>query len=150
MPALETYVRCGRPLSVSAAGGFVCYFPPRRSLLHRCWQQRNYSTANTVRSENDVPVIFSGIQPTGVPHLGNYLGAMRQWRQLQDGAPEGTRLYFSIVDLHAITMPQHGSVLMQRKREMLASLIAIGLDPTKSTLFYQSSVCSRPTSKLNM
>ncbi|KAK8003195.1 hypothetical protein PG989_002914 [Apiospora arundinis] len=84
--------------------------------------------------------IFSGIQPTGVPHLGNYLGAMRQWKRLQDEAPQGTKLFFSIVDLHAITMPQDAPVLRQRSREMMASLLAIGLDPAKSTIFYQSSV----------
>ncbi|KAK8111595.1 tryptophanyl-tRNA synthetase, partial [Apiospora kogelbergensis] len=86
--------------------------------------------------------IFSGIQPTGVPHLGNYLGAMRQWKQLQDEASSspGTKLFFSIVDLHAITMPQDAPVLRQRRREMMASLLAIGLNPAKSTIFYQSSV----------
>ncbi|KAI1268604.1 hypothetical protein F5Y18DRAFT_415294 [Xylariaceae sp. FL1019] len=85
-------------------------------------------------------VIFSGIQPTGVPHLGNYLGALRQWKLLQDHAGPDDRLYFSIVDLHAITMPQDAEQLRHRRREMLACLLAIGLDPEKCTLFYQSSV----------
>ncbi|KAI0816643.1 hypothetical protein GGR55DRAFT_686154 [Xylaria sp. FL0064] len=85
-------------------------------------------------------VIFSGIQPTGVPHLGNYLGAMRQWKRLQDMAGDQDKLFFSIVDLHAITMPQDPESLKNRRREMLAALLAIGLDPEKSTLFYQSSV----------
>lgn len=85
-------------------------------------------------------VIFSGIQPTGTPHLGNYLGALRQWKRLQDESPEGTKLFFSIVDLHAITMPQDAPVLRQRSRELMAVLLAIGLDPQKSTIFYQSSV----------
>ncbi|ETS75685.1 hypothetical protein PFICI_12629 [Pestalotiopsis fici W106-1] len=84
--------------------------------------------------------IFSGIQPTGVPHLGNYLGAMRQWKRLQDAAGPEDRLYFSIVDLHAITMPQDAPVLRQRSREMLAALMAIGLDPERCTMFYQSAV----------
>ncbi|KAK8058911.1 hypothetical protein PG994_009359 [Apiospora phragmitis] len=65
---------------------------------------------------------------------------MRQWKRLQDEAPQGTKLFFSIVDLHAITMPQDAPVLRQRSREMMASLLAIGLDPTKSTIFYQSSI----------
>lgn len=69
---------------------------------------------------------------------------MRQWKALQNDAPEGAKLLFSIVDLHAITMPQDGPVLMHRKREMLAALIAIGLDPEKSILFYQSSVSTHP------
>ncbi|KAI0911927.1 tryptophanyl-tRNA synthetase [Ustulina deusta] len=85
-------------------------------------------------------VIFSGIQPTGTPHLGNYLGAMRPWKRLQDIAGDGDKLFFSIVDLHAITMPQDPEGLRTRRREMLAALLAIGLDPNKSTLFYQSSV----------
>ncbi|KAK9772629.1 putative Tryptophanyl-tRNA synthetase [Seiridium cardinale] len=84
--------------------------------------------------------IFSGIQPTGVPHLGNYLGAMRQWKRLQDAAGPEDQLYFSIVDLHAITMPQDAPLLRQRSREMLAALMAIGLDPKRCTMFYQSAV----------
>lgn len=85
-------------------------------------------------------VIFSGIQPTGIPHLGNYLGALQQWVKLQDTATPGTRLLFSIVDLHAITIPQESIRLKQWKRETLATLLAVGLDPERSTLFYQSSV----------
>lgn len=85
-------------------------------------------------------MIFSGIQPTGVPHLGNYLGAMRQWKRYQNQAGPNDRLLFSIVDLHAITMPQDAPILRQRSREMLAALMAIGIDPDKSTMFYQSAV----------
>ncbi|KAJ9134444.1 Tryptophanyl-tRNA synthetase [Pleurostoma richardsiae] len=92
-------------------------------------------------------VIFSGIQPTGVPHLGNYLGALRQWVRLQDepeavvpGGVGAKRLLYSIVDLHAITMPQQADKLRQWRREALAALLAIGLDPERSIIFYQSSV----------
>ncbi|KAF4450597.1 tryptophanyl-trna synthetase [Fusarium austroafricanum] len=84
-------------------------------------------------------IIFSGIQPTGVPHLGNYAGALRQWVQLQHDQPD-TKLIYSIVDLHAITMPQPPEQLKRRKREALAALLAIGIDPERATLFYQSSV----------
>ena len=84
-------------------------------------------------------VIFSGIQPTGVPHLGNYVGALRQWVQLQRTEPDA-KLIYSIVDLHAITMPQPPEQLKRRKREALAALLAIGIDPERATLFYQSSV----------
>lgn len=87
--------------------------------------------------------IFSGIQPTGVPHLGNYLGALQQWVKLQDEAAPNTRLLFSVVDLHAITLPQDPEQLRTWKRETLATLLAIGLDPEKSILFYQSSVRER-------
>ncbi|KAF9774699.1 hypothetical protein IL306_007268 [Fusarium sp. DS 682] len=84
-------------------------------------------------------VIFSGIQPTGVPHLGNYAGALRQWVQLQNQNPED-KLIYSIVDLHAITTPQNADVLRKNKRDALAALLAIGIDPERVTLFYQSSV----------
>ncbi|UZP35448.1 hypothetical protein NXS19_003264 [Fusarium pseudograminearum] len=84
-------------------------------------------------------VIFSGIQPTGVPHLGNYVGALRQWVQLQRTEPDA-KLIYSIVDLHAITMPQPPEQLRRRKREALAALLAIGIDPERATMFYQSSV----------
>lgn len=85
-------------------------------------------------------VIFSGIQPTGVPHLGNYVGALRQWVQLQRSEDASTKLIYSVVDLHAITMPQPPEQLRSRKREALAALLAIGIDPERATLFYQSSV----------
>lgn len=85
-------------------------------------------------------VIFSGIQPTGVPHLGNYLGALQQWVHLQNNSPPSTKLLYSIVDLHGITIPQDPGRLRQWKRETLATFLAIGLDPERSVLFYQSSV----------
>lgn len=87
-------------------------------------------------------VVFSGIQPTGVPHLGNYAGALRQWVQRQHEEPKSTRLLYSIVDLHAITLPQRPEALRKAKREALASLLAIGIDPSRCTLFYQSDVCT--------
>lgn len=94
-------------------------------------------------------VVFSGIQPTGVPHLGNYVGALRQWVNLQHEEKPSTKLIYSIVDLHAITVPQKPDVLKQRKREVLAALLAIGLDPERCTIFYQSSVrCLTPAHSL--
>jgi len=85
-------------------------------------------------------VIFSGIQPTGVPHLGNYLGALRQWVQLQDTTAPDTKLLFSIVDLHALTVRQDRVQLQRWKRETLATLLAVGLDPKRSIIFFQSEV----------
>lgn len=92
-------------------------------------------------------VIFSGIQPTGVPHLGNYLGALKSWVRLQDEESRGaaaaaaTKLLYSVVDLHAITVPQRDAAALRRqRREMLAALLAVGLDPARSAIFYQSSV----------
>ncbi|KAI0382664.1 tryptophanyl-tRNA synthetase [Hypomontagnella monticulosa] len=113
-------------------------------------QRRNESTATPEQQEvtEKKPkrnVVFSGIQPTGVPHLGNYLGALRQWKRLQDetqkAGSEGARLFFSVVDWHAITMPQDANALRVQRREMMAALLAIGLDPDKgSTIFFQSAV----------
>jgi tryptophanyl-tRNA synthetase len=99
-------------------------------------------THNHTRRISTAPrnVVFSGIQPTGVPHLGNYLGALRQWVRLQDEAAPNTTLLFSIVDLHAITVRQDPRALQQWRREMLASLLAVGLDPARCVLFAQSSV----------
>jgi tryptophanyl-tRNA synthetase len=103
---------------------------------------RYYASSAPDRDEtaNTPKRIFSGIQPTGVPHLGNYLGALRQWVKLQNEAEEGTTLLFSIVDLHAITVKQDVHALYRRRKQMLASLLAIGLDPSKSILFCQSAV----------
>lgn len=88
--------------------------------------------------------IFSGIQPTGVPHLGNYLGALREWVKIQDTATTDTKLIFSIVDLHALTVPQQGRQLRKWRKEAFATLIAVGLDPKRSTIFYQSAVRDNP------
>ena len=85
-------------------------------------------------------VIFSGIQPTGVPHLGNLLGALKQWVQLQNEAPPSTDLVFSVVDLHALTVNQDANQLRRWQRQTLAALLAVGLNPDRSTLFYQSSI----------
>ena len=84
--------------------------------------------------------IFSGIQPTGVPHLGNYLGALQRWAQLQNEATPGTTLIYSLVDLHAITIRQDPAQLRQWKEESLAMLLAVGLDPKRSIIFHQSDV----------
>ncbi|SAM82687.1 probable MSW1-tryptophanyl-tRNA synthetase, mitochondrial [Ustilago bromivora] len=86
-------------------------------------------------------VIFSGIQPTGIPHLGNYLGALRNWVDLQNASlSTSNELYFSIVGYHAITMPQQPSRLRTERSEMMATLLAIGLDPYRCTIFHQDQV----------
>lgn len=80
--------------------------------------------------------VFSGIQPTGNLHLGNYLGAIRNWVSMQDAH----ECLFCVVDLHAITMPQNPATLRAGIREMTAALIASGLDPARCILFNQSAV----------
>ncbi|MEJ4023495.1 tryptophan--tRNA ligase [Clostridioides difficile] len=81
-------------------------------------------------------VIFSGAQPSGKMTLGNYLGAIKNWTELQDNYD----CYYSIVDLHAITVPQDPKVLRSNAIELLAQYIACGLDPEKNTIFIQSHV----------
>ncbi len=80
--------------------------------------------------------ILSGMQPTGNLHLGNYLGALKNWVKLQDTA----ECYYCVVDLHAITVPQDPQKLKQATRETAAAYIAAGIDTRKSTLFVQSAV----------
>ena len=85
------------------------------------------------------PRIFSGIQPTGRPHLGNDLGAIRNYVALQDKAfAEGRDAIYCIVDYHALTHVHDPEVLRRQVLEMAAALIALGLDPKKCTLFAQS------------
>ena len=80
--------------------------------------------------------ILSGIQPSGTPTLGNYIGAMRNWKLLED---EYDCLYM-IADLHTITVRQEPAKLRQQSIQLLALLLAIGLDPDKNVLFFQSHV----------
>jgi tryptophanyl-tRNA synthetase len=80
--------------------------------------------------------VFSGIQPSGELHIGNYLGAVRNWVELQ----HKYECIFSIVDLHAITQPYEPGELAARTLEMAIGLLAAGLDPDKCTIFVQSHV----------
>ncbi|KAG4303966.1 hypothetical protein PORY_002619 [Pneumocystis oryctolagi] len=84
--------------------------------------------------------IFSGIQPTGIPHIGNYLGALKQWVDLQNSADSSTILLFCIADLHAITISKNPVELKKHKREMFVALEAIGIDTKRSILYEQSTV----------
>lgn len=81
---------------------------------------------------------LSGIQPTGNLHLGNYLGAIRNWVRMQDEMP-GDKLYF-LADLHAITVHNDRAELTANTREMAAALMAAGIDPEKAILFNQARV----------
>lgn len=85
---------------------------------------------------NRKPRVFSGIQPSGNLHIGNYLGAIQQWV-----AGQGQKTNFiCIVDLHAITVPQEPAALHRQTRELAALLLACGIDPQQTTLFVQSHV----------
>ncbi|GBR03529.1 tryptophan--tRNA ligase [Acetobacter oeni] len=80
--------------------------------------------------------VFSGIQPTGIPHLGNYLGAIRNWVSLQ----ADHECIFCLVDLHAITVWQNPEDLRKQTRQQTAVLLASGIDPVGQILFNQSAV----------
>jgi tryptophanyl-tRNA synthetase len=83
------------------------------------------------------PIIFSGIQPTGRKHLGNYIGAIRQY---VEGQGRGDPAIFCIVDLHAISVPYDPAELRERVYDTAAILLAAGLDPERCILFRQSDV----------
>lgn len=80
--------------------------------------------------------VFSGVQPSGEAHLGNYLGAFRQWVELQNNY----ECFFCIVDQHAITGEYDPAMLPQRIFDMAVSLLAVGLDPARCSIFVQSEV----------
>jgi tryptophanyl-tRNA synthetase len=80
--------------------------------------------------------IFSGVQPTGSIHLGNYLGALRNWVALQ----KEYESFFCIVNLHAITIAQNPATLAAKTRELARIYLAVGIDPEVSTIFVQSDV----------
>jgi tryptophanyl-tRNA synthetase len=85
--------------------------------------------------------VVSGIQPTGNLHLGNYLGAIRNWVRMQDEvAQDGGECFFFLADLHAITVYNEPAALRANVRSMAAALIASGVDPDKSVLFNQAAV----------
>ncbi|KAL6100407.1 wars2 [Pungitius sinensis] len=104
-------------------------FPPKRSL--------SLGTCCTNKEPPGGGRVFSGIQPTGVPHLGNYLGVLENWVGLQDRYPS---VLYSIVDLHSITQPQDPAKLRSNVLDMAASLLACGIDPERAILFQQSQV----------
>jgi tryptophanyl-tRNA synthetase len=94
----------------------------------------------TARTMNDAikhkPLVFSGMQPTNSLHLGNYLGALKNWVKLQDRMP----CIYCVVDMHAITVWQDPAALARSTREVTAAYIAAGVDPARSILFNQSAV----------
>jgi tryptophanyl-tRNA synthetase len=83
---------------------------------------------------SDKKIILSGIQPTNTPHLGNYLGALKNWVEMQ----RDYDCFYSVVDLHAITVRQDPAKLRAQTRETFAILIAMGIDVEKTVLFVQS------------
>ena len=91
---------------------------------------------------NEKNTVFSGVQPSGDPQLGNYLGAFKGWVERQEEKDN----YFCVVDLHALTVTPDPIELRRQTRELAAILFACGIDPDKSTLFVQSHVSSHAES----
>ena len=94
-------------------------------------------------------VIFSGIQPSGIMHLGNYLGAVRHWRQLQHAVDSHTSVTFAVMDLHSLSAamstatPKNGRImatLQDDTRRMAATLLACGIDAEQCSIYVQSHV----------
>jgi tryptophanyl-tRNA synthetase len=92
--------------------------------------------AHAARDKAAMNRIFSGVQPTGNLHLGNYLGAIRNWVRLQ----RDFDCIFCIVDLHALTLPQDPAQLRAQTREVTAAYIAAGIDPERCIIFNQSRI----------
>lgn len=93
-------------------------------------------TESAISDKSIKPIVFSGAQPSGELTIGNYMGALRQWVQMQDDYD----CIYCIVDLHAITARQDPTLLRKRTLDTLALYLACGIDPKKSTIFVQSHV----------
>ncbi|XP_053687951.1 tryptophan--tRNA ligase, mitochondrial [Sabethes cyaneus] len=110
-------------------------------MLYRVFRRIPLPTCRNYSVETKSPAwprkIFSGVQPTGSLHIGNYLGAVKRWVDLQNSGEDVT---YCIVDLHSITMPQEPELLRHNSLQMAATLLACGIDPAKATLFVQSRV----------
>ncbi|KAF2008839.1 tryptophanyl-tRNA synthetase [Aaosphaeria arxii CBS 175.79] len=132
-PSAEQSAAKSRPIKQELFGPSWRTKQPRK-------QKQPYNKPDEEGDAEKGRVIFSGIQPTGIPHLGNYLGALREWVRIQNTASEQDKLLFSVVDMHAITVKQDSADLRRYRREMMASLLAVGLDPLKSLVFTQGKV----------
>lgn len=88
--------------------------------------------------ESDKPILLSGIKPTGLPHIGNYFGALKQFVEFQTVGTH--QCYFMVADYHALNTVQSAGEMRELTRDMILSFLAIGLNPGKSVLFKQSDV----------
>ncbi|CAA7260953.1 unnamed protein product [Cyclocybe aegerita] len=119
-------------------------FSSRLTTTAQCCRRqslRYLSTSGLVNEQKTLRrrVIFSGIQPTGILHLqlGNYLGAISNWVKLQNEAQHEDDIIFAIVGWHALTLPQNPKELSAARTNMLATLLAFGIDPKRSVVFHQ-------------
>ncbi|KAK5104330.1 Tryptophan--tRNA ligase, mitochondrial [Lithohypha guttulata] len=136
-------------LHTAHQAGYTPARPPLRQPArtgNKSTLRRNLNSHKEDSIHKSRQTIFSLIQPTGIPHLGNYLGALRQWKDLQDREPNPDapgskyRRLFGLADLHSLTSKQDPQLRRENIRQTLASLLAIGLDPKHSLIFLQSSV----------
>ncbi|CAH1117836.1 unnamed protein product [Phaedon cochleariae] len=119
----------------SIVGRIFHQFPKSKS-FHRYLSSD--ASENNLQTQSQYPKrIFSGIQPTGAIHLGNYLGAIAQWVKLQNN---GEDMILSIADLHSMTIPHDSKKLSRNILEITATLLGCGIDPEKAILFQQSTV----------
>lgn len=104
---------------------------------------RHLSTGATLEKVSAIPRgsrIFSLIQPTGSVHLGNYLGALRNWKQISTELPQDTQCIFGTADLHSLTQLPSSTDLQENRYGAIANILLSGIDPKKCILFHQSSV----------
>ncbi|EGN96406.1 hypothetical protein SERLA73DRAFT_186141 [Serpula lacrymans var. lacrymans S7.3] len=111
--------------------------PIRSNIAHTRAVNTTIEVTKSRNGDSSPRVVFSGIQPTGIPHLGNYLGALSNWVKLQKNAGPEDELIFSIVGWHALTLPQDPVALRAARSDMLSVLLAIGIDPNRSIVFHQ-------------
>ena len=106
-------------------------------------QFRRFSSAAKIDKLTTVPNgsrIFLLIQPTGAVHLGNYLGALRNWQRISREAPDGTQCIFGTADLHSVTQLPSAASLLENRYGAIANILLSGINPNKCILFHQSSV----------
>jgi len=131
-----------------AAGFKTANSQKTRRVVSECFLRRNYSgdrgafcefaelEIGEIRMLNEKKVLFSGMQATGNLTLGNYLGALKNWVTLC----EEYECFYSVVDMHSITIRQDPAILRKRARSLLTIYIAAGIDPEKNCIYYQSHV----------
>ncbi|KAF1760214.1 hypothetical protein GCK72_008460 [Caenorhabditis remanei] len=108
---------------------------------YRISQSSQFSRSISSSTTHHPTIYFTGIQPTGIPHLGNFFGSIEPWTELQNTVDKETQMMLSVVDQHAISLgPLPADQLRSNTHQMTASLIACGVDPKRTLLFRQSDV----------
>ncbi|RKP29019.1 tryptophanyl-tRNA synthetase [Metschnikowia bicuspidata] len=107
---------------------------------HALRRSSTVATVTSLASFEKRSRIFSLIQPTGVVHLGNYLGALKNWKDILKNAPPCTQCLFGTAELHSLTQLPAAEVLRHNRYGAIAAIIASGVDPQQCSLFHQSSV----------